>query len=115
MCIAFFAIAVAAFIFKGRLYYTYIILGTLFGAAALIMPVFLSPLHYAWMRLAFVLGWINTHLILFAIFYLVVSPVALIMKICAIDVLEKNIVTGRKTYWREAKEGSVFGDYRKQF
>ena len=48
---------------------------------ALVRPLWLNPFYRVWMRLANVLGWINTRIILSLIFFLVVLPTGLIMRL----------------------------------
>ena len=40
------------------------------------IPAWAALIHKAWMGLAHVLGWINTRIILFVVFYLILTPVA---------------------------------------
>ena len=48
---------------------------------ALVRPLWLNPFYRVWMRFANVLGWINTRIILSLIFFLVVLPTGLIMRL----------------------------------
>ena len=63
---------------------------------------FLSPrkLFYpykAWMMLGFVLGWVNSKLILGLVFLLVLQPIALLMRLTGYDPLKKRR-KGKNTY-----------------
>jgi hypothetical protein len=73
------------------------------GLAA--QPV-LKPLYIAWMAFAFILGWINTRLLLGVFFYLMVTPIGLLLRLTGKDLLDKKIDRPAKTYWkkREKKE-----------
>jgi len=59
---------------------------------AFTMPQFLKPLYIIWMKFAFVLNWINTRIILFAIFYLIFAPIGLAMRLFGVDLLNKKIL-----------------------
>ena len=48
---------------------------------ALMRPVWLNPFYLVWMKFANVLGWINTHIILSLIFFVLISPTGLVMRI----------------------------------
>lgn len=87
-----------------------------FFAPALLIPLALKPVYIAWMRLALVLGWINTRLILLVMFYLILTPVAAIMRLFKNDPLERKIEKGRDSYWikKEKKDFSRL-DYERQF
>src|SRR6185436_18212494 len=50
------------------------IVAGLFALAALIVPAALGPVYRWWMRLAEILGWINTRILLVLIFFLIVTP-----------------------------------------
>jgi hypothetical protein len=47
---------------------------------ALVAPSILAPAYRAWMKLAEVLAWINTRLLLGIVFFFVVTPIGLIMR-----------------------------------
>ena len=57
------------------------------------------------MKFAFVLGWINTRLILGIFFYLILTPVGLIMRLFGRDPLHRKLDRKATTYWE--KRGSV--------
>jgi uncharacterized membrane protein len=58
----------------------WIIAGVLWGLALLI-PNSLKWIYQGWMSFALVLGWINTRLILAIMFYLIMTPMSLIMRL----------------------------------
>jgi uncharacterized protein involved in cysteine biosynthesis len=51
------------------------------------------------MKFAFVLGWVNTRIIITLIFFLVVTPIGLIMRILKSDLLAEKINKNTETYW----------------
>ena len=89
------------------------IVAALFALTALTAPSAMASIYRWWMRLAEVLGWINTRIILFVIFYLVVTPLGLIMRIIRRPPLD---TAPRASYWTEPPRSS-YGDkhYEKQF
>ena len=50
------------------------------------------------------LGWINTRLILFIIFYLVFTPIGLVMRLFGVDLLDKKIDKNKNSYWRRKEK-----------
>lgn len=67
-----------------------------------LLPALLKPVYIIWMRFAFILGWINTRIILIVIFYLVFTPVGLLMRLLRIDPLKRR---GKcATYWEEKEK-----------
>ena len=91
-------------------------LSVLFFLSAFVIPVILKPLYILWMRLAFILSWINTRLILIFIFYLVFAPIGIFIKLCRKDLLEIKIEKLKGSYWKQ-KEKPVLKntDYERQF
>ena len=59
----------------------------------------LRPIYTGWMRFAFVLGWINTRLILGLFFYLILTPVGLFMRLIGRDALHRKFDPKANTYW----------------
>lgn len=80
----------------------------------LVLPVLLKPVYIAWMRFAFILGWINTRVILVIVFYLVFTPLGLLMRLFRIDLLERKSRAG--SYWKKKeKTGGGILDYERRF
>lgn len=52
-------------------------------------PSLLAPVHRAWMAVGAVLGWINTRILLAAVFYLVVLPVGFVMRLLGRDPMRR--------------------------
>lgn len=75
-----------------------------------------KSLYALWMKFALVLSWVNTRLILFFLFYLVFTPIGLILKLLGKDLLDRKINKADKTYWKK-KEINELGSssYEKQF
>lgn len=79
--------------------------------------------HLPWMRLIFVgmsylafpIGWVVSHLLLGAVYYLVLTPVGLIMKIAGRDPLERKLDRSASTYWVRLPEVRDTERYFRQF
>jgi len=91
-------------------------------AAALILlgavfPVILKPAYQIWMTLALLMGWVMTRVLLGVLFYLAVTPIALILKVMGKDFLNLTFRDGKDSYW--IKKPSLLklsaADYEKQF
>lgn len=65
--------------------------GGIVGGLALVAPVILYPLYRVWMAFGLVMGWINTRLILGLLFFVVLLPIGLIMKVLARDPMRRRI------------------------
>lgn len=65
---------------------------------ALLKPVLLAPLYQVWMKIAAVLGWINTRLLMVIIFYGMILPVGLVMRLGGRDALARRFDPQAATY-----------------
>ena len=116
MGIAFLVIAVLILLKHRHSPRLFFALSAVFFAAGFIFPLALKPVYSIWMRIGFILGWINTRLILAVIFYLVFAPVGLFMRIFRIDLLDRKLEKNKMSYWRK-KDDIVSGkaSYERQF
>jgi hypothetical protein len=73
-----------------------------FVIVGLIFPILLKPVYIIWMRFAFILSWINTRIILIILFYLVFTPLGLLMRLLRIDLLERG--NKGETYWKKKEK-----------
>jgi len=79
-----------------------------FGAGALFFlttgmigyPI-LRPIYIGWMKFAFVLGWVNTRVLLGIFFYLILTPLGLLMRLFGKDFLDERIDRGAASYWKK--------------
>ena len=74
-----------------------------FLLAALAFPAVLRPLNLAWFRFGLVLHKIVSPVFLGLIFYLSVTPIALIMRLLGKDPLRRDFDPSMSTYWIERK------------
>ncbi|MFZ1946727.1 MAG: SxtJ family membrane protein [bacterium] len=94
------AVLGALLLWRGRSIYVYF-----FGAAAaflvvgLIAPVALRPFQKFWMKLADLLGWVMTRVIMVALFFAVVTPIGLVARAVGKDFLRLKFDSKAKTYW----------------
>ncbi len=80
----------------------------LFGALAVLavaLPALAAPLWLRafrlWMKLAEILSWVSTRVILGLFFYLVVTPVGLVARLVRPDPLDLAWKDGRPSYWKD--------------
>jgi len=74
--------------------------GGLLVLGAFLAPSWLAPIRRRWMAMAAVIGAFNTRLILTLAYYLIVTPVGLVMRLVARDPLDRRLGTG-ESYWRK--------------
>ncbi|MCK7580737.1 MAG: SxtJ family membrane protein [Chromatiales bacterium] len=66
--------------------------------AALVVPRALAPLNRGWIAFGHVLGWINARIILGLVFFVVVTPTGLIMRLLGKDLLRMRSPRSA-SYW----------------
>lgn len=92
-------------------------LSSLFLFSGLLLPVILGPVYKLWMTLSSVMGWFMSRVILIILFYLILTPIAILMRILGKDFLNIKFDKGLvESYWipRELDK-SQKKDYEKQF
>ena len=57
---------------------------------ALVMPGLLRPIYTTWMKIGHGLGWINTRIILGVLFYVMILPMGLIMRLFGKDPMSRK-------------------------
>jgi hypothetical protein len=72
-----------------------------FAVAALAVPGLLAPLNRMWLQFGLLLHKVTTPLILGLMFYLVVTPTALILRLLGKDLLHLNGDDEAASYWIE--------------
>ena len=90
--------------------------GVLLILFGLILPRILKPLNKIWMILAVILGWFMSRLILFILFYIVITPIGFFLKLMGKDFLRRKSDKNSKSYWetRDKKIAEQI-DYERQF
>ncbi len=90
-------------------------IATVLFLLALIFPRLLLRIEKAWMGLALVLAWVNTRIILTFLFYAILTPIGMVMRLFR-DPLDRRLHDGRVSYWVQ-KESKPFDPkgYENQF
>jgi len=91
-------------------------IGVLLILFGLILPNILKPLNKIWMTLAVILGWFMSRIILFILYYVIITPIGIFLKLIGKDFLQLKIDKSSKSYWetREKKIAEQI-DYERQF
>jgi hypothetical protein len=82
----------------------------------ILLPIILKPFYMVWMIFAVILGWFMTRIILSLLFFLVITPIGLTMRLLGKDFLGLKIKSSNESYWNKRdKENELNQDYQKQF
>ena len=88
--------------------------GATIGVTGFVYPPFILPIYLAWMYAAFPIGWVVSHAVLAGVFYLVMTPIGVAMKIVRYDPLLRHR-TERSSYWIPVKNATDNSQYFRQF
>ena len=91
-----------------------LVTGTI-GLAGLALPTSVRPVYIVWMALAFPIGWTVSHVMMLAVFFLVLTPIGLAMRLCGRDPMQRQLEPEAKTYWLPRSRRSDLKSYFRQF
>lgn len=74
------------------------IVGALLLVLGGVAPQSLKQVHAGWMKIGHVLGAINTKILLGIIYYILITPMGLIMHTMGKDPMHRNLMQGAETY-----------------
>ena len=94
------------------IYYWSLFLSFIFLVLGLMDSKILSPLNLLWFKFGILLGKIVSPIVMGIIFFLVVTPISILLKIFGKDVLNLKF-NNNKTYWIEKNEPK--SNMKKQF
>ena len=84
------------------------------GCIGMIKPSFMKPIFVGWMILAFPIGWTVSLVLLGLIFYLVIAPIGLALRLFGHDPLKLR-TSKVNSYWDSRKNHQDQGRYLKQY
>ena len=73
-------------------------LGGVLAISGAVAPAILAPVHKGWMRVGYVLGWINTRILLGIVFYGLVTPIGVMFRLMGKDTMRQAFSESRATY-----------------
>ena len=66
---------------------------------AIAIPAILKPVYSIWMIFAIILGWLMTRVILSLLFYIIITPIGLILRLFGKQFLELKWNHSHQSYW----------------
>ena len=90
-----------------------ILVSLVFLFLAITKSKFLTPFNKLWFKFGIKLGAIIAPIVMSVVFFLVVTPIGIIMKIIGKDLINKKIYKDTKTYWINRKK--AIGSMKRQF
>lgn len=75
------------------------IAGAVVGVVGLIWPAIARPIYIGWLCAAYPIGWTVSNLLLLGIYWFVLTPLGLAMRIVRRDPLSRRFERDATTYW----------------
>ena len=85
------------------------------GAVCWLAPAFARPVYAAWHAIGALVGFCVGNLLLILVFYLLITPIGLIMRMLGRDPLERKWDPEASTYWKVAEKPVDAKSYFRQF
>ncbi len=98
---------------NGNINFFLISISLIFLILGLLNSKILTPLNKGWIKFGEVLGIIIAPIVMGVVFFLVVTPIGIMMKIIGKDLINKKINKNIKTYWLNRKK--AVGSMKRQF
>lgn len=73
------------------------------------------PMYLAWMYAVYPIGWVISHLLFGTIYFLVMTPIGLLLRLWGRDLLERRFEPEAETYWVERRARVEPSLYFRQF
>lgn len=86
----------------------------LFWFTAAFAPSALQPVYRAWMKLAMIINAVVTRVVLGIVYYLVVSPMGMAMKLMGKDPMARQWIASLRSY-RQPSQSSTANDMERPF
>ena len=109
---------IAAFLFlkEKDSFQLFIYIAGSFISLGLLIPIILKPIYLVWMIFAVILGWFMTRVIISLLYYIIITPIGLFLRIIGKDLLDLKEKKNKKSYWNiRNSEDEQNQNYEKQF
>ena len=91
----------------------FITASVVFLILGLLNSKFLSPLNKSWIKLGEILGIIIAPIVMALVFFVILTPVSIIVRVFGKDLLGLKFLKEKDTYWIKRKK--ILGSMKKQF
>ena len=90
-------------------------LGLLAGLFSLVWPAANRPIYVGLTLATFPIGFVLSHVIMVTLFYLVIAPIGLILRVLGRDPLSRKLDPSASSYWVDVRRERPRESYFKQF
>lgn len=78
-------------------------------------PFLRRPIYFGWMYATYPIGWLISHAVLAAIFYLLITPMGLLLRAVGWNPLQRGFDREAATYWTPDNPHQKLEGYFRQF
>ena len=96
-----------------NLNFYFITTSIIFLILGLINSKLLTPLNKSWIKLGEILGIIIAPIVMALVYFVILTPVSIVVRIFGKDLLSLKLLKEKETYWIERKKS--LGSMKKQF
>jgi len=89
--------------------------GAIVLLVGLIAPKAIKPLFLGLMYVTFPIGWVVSHVLLLIAFYLVLTPIGLLMRLFGYDPMQRKLDSAKSSYWIARAPNRDVNRYFKQY
>ena len=107
------AIALYPILFNEKIRVLFLLIAIAFVLISFFVPRYLILPTKLWIKFGEIMGLIVSPIVLGAVFFLVVYPTSIIVKIFNKDIINQNLDKHLKSYWIKRKKSDI--DYKDQF
>jgi len=90
-------------------------IGAVLGAAYYLLRPLRRPIYLGFMYLVYPIGWTLSHVMFSFIYYIVLTPIGLIMRAFGYDAIQRRIDHKATTYWVKRDANIESSRYLRQF
>ena len=98
---------------EGELNLYLFVISLIFLILGLLNSKFLSPLNKSWIKLGEILGIIIAPIVMALVFFVILTPVSIFVRLFGKDLLGLKFLKEKDTYWIKRKK--ILGSMKKQF
>ncbi|MBI1875750.1 MAG: hypothetical protein HYS05_17935 [Acidobacteria bacterium] len=85
------------------------------GAIGFVKPPFMRVIYVGWMTAVFPIGWVVSHAVLGVVFFLVMTPIGLMMRALGRDPMARAFDRTATSYWQPRDTTTDVSRYFRQF
>ena len=99
-----FLIIAGLLFWKEKLFFQiFLTIGIVFCVIGLAIPVILKPIYWIWIIFTAVLAWVMIRVILSLMFYIIITPIGGVLRLCGIQFLGLKKNHSQQSYWNMRK------------